>query len=272
MIGLDSAVANRPATRPARQPARGASRERIAGLLVPSAGLLAWELLSRSGELPPNWVPAPSALLRTMLTLTRSGELPIHIGVTLGRVALGFGLGGALGTIFGAAAGQSARLRRLVDPTLQALRSVPSMAWAPLFLLWMGIGESSKIALIAAGVFFPIYLNLCSGILHVDRKLIEVGLLHGYHGLAFVRRILLPAALPAYMVGLRSGLGLGWMFVVAAEIMGASRGLGFLMVDGETTSRPELIMVSIVLFASLGKGTDALLEALSRRLLRWETC
>jgi sulfonate transport system permease protein len=134
----------------------------------------------------------------------------------------------------------------------------------------MGIGESSKIALIAAGVFFPIYLNLCSGILQVDRRLVEVGLLHGYRGLAFVRRVLLPAALPAYLVGLRSGLGLGWMFVVAAEIVGASRGLGFLMVDGETTSRPDLILSSIVLIAGLGKATDALLEALSCRLLRWQ--
>jgi sulfonate transport system permease protein len=208
-------------------------------------------------------------LLRTILTLARSGELAVHVGATLGRVVVGFGLGGLAGTALGALSGQSARFRTLADPTLQAMRSVPSMAWAPLFLLWMGIGEWSKIALIATGVFFPIYLNLSSGILHVDRKLVEVGRLHGYRGFALARRILLPAALPAYFVGLRSGLGLGWMFVVAAEIMGASHGLGFLMVDGETTSRPELILSSIVLFACLGKATDALFEALSRRVFRW---
>jgi sulfonate transport system permease protein len=270
MTAMDPVVAGRPSTESERQALPGRWRGRATGLLLPSVGLVAWEVCSRSGELPPNWVPAPSTLLRTIVRLAESGELLAHVGATLSRVIAGFAVGATLGTLCGAAAGQSARFRKLVDPTLQALRSVPSMAWAPLFLLWMGIGEGSKVALIVAGVFFPIYLNLCEGILHVDRKLLEVGRLHGYRGLAFVRRIVLPATLPAYLVGLRSGLGLGWMFVVAAEIVGASRGLGFLMVDGEQTGRPELIMSSIVLFAILGKATDALLEALSRRLLRWK--
>ena len=244
---------------------------RAAGLLLPTAGLLLWEILSRTSVLPANWMPAPTTIVRTLRDLLVSGDLLAHIASTLARVALGLLFGGSFGTIFGVASGQSSVVRKLVDPTLQALRNIPSMAWAPLFLLWMGIGEVSKVTLIAVGVFFPVYLNLYSGIVNIDPKLIEVGLLYRLSRMDFARRILLPAALPAYLVGLRSGLGLGWMFVVAAEIMGASRGLGYLMVDGQTTSRPELILAALLLFAGFGKLSDAGLESLGRHLLRWKS-
>src|SRR5205085_8841544 len=117
-------------------------------------------------------------------------------------------------------AGYSTILRRLVDPTVQALRAIPSLAWVPLFILWLGIFETSKVALIAVGVFFPIYLGVMGAILSVDRKIVEVGRVFRLSGPAMVRRILLPAVLPAYVVSLRAGLGLGWMFVIAAEFMG----------------------------------------------------
>ena len=133
---------------------------------------------------------------------------------------------------------------------------MPSIAWVPLFILWLGIFEASKIALIAVGVFFPVYLNLMSGIQQVDRKLVEVGRIYGYTGFALVWRVLLPATLPFYVTGLRSGLGLGWMFVLAAEFMGASEGLGYLLIDGEQTGRPQIIIGSIMLFAVLGKSCD----------------
>jgi sulfonate transport system permease protein len=120
------------------------------------------------------------------------------------------------------------------------------------------------VALIAVGVFFPVYLNTLGGILNIDRKLVEVGLVFEMRGFELIRRVLLPATLPSWFIGLRGGLALGWMFVVAAEIMGASRGLGFLMVDGQMTSRPEIIVASIVLFAVLGKLTDAALLTAAR--------
>jgi len=142
------------------------------------------------------------------------------------------------------------------------------MAWIPLFLLWLGIQEASKVTLIAVGAFFPVYLNLLQGILHIDKKLVEVGHVYGYRGLALVRRVLLPATLPAYLTGLRGGLGLAWMFVVAAEIMGASLGLGYVMVDGQTSSRADLILASLLLFAALGKATDWLLVQAGRRFER----
>jgi sulfonate transport system permease protein len=235
---------------------------------VPTLALILWEVLARGGILPPNWLPAPTVIADTIRDLASSGELWGHLAATLARVVAGFALGVAAATVLGVLTGASASLRALLDPTLQALRNIPSMAWIPLFLLWLGIQEASKVTLIAVGAFFPIYLNLVQGILDIDPKLVEVGHVYGYRGLALVRRVLLPATMPAYLVGLRGGLGLAWMFVVAAEIMGASRGLGFVMIDGQASSRADLILASLVLFALLGKATDTLLVVGGRRFLR----
>jgi sulfonate transport system permease protein len=237
-----------------------------AGLIVPGLALILWEALAHIGFLPPNWFPAPSVIARTIRDLGATGELWGHLSATLARVAAGFALGAAVATVLGILTGSSASLRALLDPTLQALRNIPSMAWIPLFLLWLGIQELSKVALIAIGAFFPVYLNLLQGILDIDPKLVEVGHVYGYRGVALVRRVLLPATLPAYLVGLRGGMGLAWMFVVAAEIMGASRGLGYVMIDGETSSRADLILASLLLFAALGKITDSLLVLAGRRV------
>ncbi|MFO1055906.1 MAG: ABC transporter permease [Dongiaceae bacterium] len=249
-----------------RRPRLGGLR----GLLLPALLLAAWEAAARAGWLAPNLLPAPSVVLRTLAELWQAGELPGHIAATLQRVAVGFVAGTAAATLLGALTGYSRTWRELLDPMLQSLRSIPSIAWVPLFILWLGIFEASKVTLIAVGVFFPVYLNLMSGIQGVDRKLIEVGRAYRLSGWQLVRRVLLPATLPAYVVGLRSGLGLGWMFVVAAEYMGADRGLGFLLVDGQMTGRPQQIIGAILLFALLGKATDMALAALGRRLLAWQ--
>ena len=240
------------------------------GLLLPAALLATWALAARFGWLDRSLLPAPADVGNVFARLAREGELQRHLGVTLGRVAVGFLLGGTLATVLGALTGYWTLARRVLDPTLQALRSLPSMAWAPLFLLWLGIDETSKVVLIALGVFFPIYLGLMNGLQNVDRKLVEVGLAHGFSRAALVRRVFFPATLPAFLLSLRTGLSVGWMFVVAAELLGASRGLGFLLVDGQTTGRPALMLVSIGLFAAAGKGTDMALAALNRRLLHWQ--
>ena len=239
----------------------------VLGLVLPVLILIVWEVLSRAGVLAANWFPAPSAIAGTLLDLLHGGELIRHVLVTLARVLAGFLIGTLAATILGGVVGSTPLVRHLLDPTLQALRNIPSMAWVPLFLLWLGIHESSKIALIAVGVFFPVYLNLLSGILTADRKLVEVGQVFRLNKTQLVRRVILPAALPSYLVGLRSGLSLGWMFVVAAEIMGASSGLGYLMIDGQMTGRASVIIASIVLFAIFGKLTDLVIESFGNRLL-----
>jgi sulfonate transport system permease protein len=240
------------------------------GLILPALLLALWEALSRFGIAPPNLLPAPSAVLRSVRDLWLAGELWGHIEITLLRVLLGFLFGTAVATVLGAVSGYSPLWRRLLDPTLQALRSIPSIAWVPLFVLWLGIFEASKVTLIALGAFFPVYLSTMAGIQQVDRKLVEVARIHGYGGAALVRRVLLPATLPAYIVGLRSGLGLAWMFVIAAELLGASEGLGFLLLDGQQTGRPANIIASILLFAVFGKLSDLALAAVSRRFVSWQ--
>src|SRR6266571_4928508 len=232
------------------------------GLLLPLILALGWELVVWLGWSNGRLVPPPSRVFATIADLARSGELVRHIAATLWRVGLGFA--------FGAISGYWSLARRLLDPTVQALRAIPSLAWVPLFILWLGIFETSKIALIAAGVFFPVYLGVMGAILSVDRKIVEVGRVFRLSAPAMVRRILLPAVLPAYVVSLRAGLGLGWMFVLAAEFLGASTGLGFLLIDGQQLGKPAQIVAAIVAFAILGKATDWLIVLVSSPFLRWE--
>jgi sulfonate transport system permease protein len=240
------------------------------GLLLPLALAIAWEIAVRLGLSSGRLVPPPTKVFATIEELAGSGELARHVAATLMRVAAGFGLGVVAGTLFGAISGYWALARRLIDPTIQALRAIPSIAWVPLFILWLGIFETSKVALIAAGVFFPVYLGVMGAILSVDRKIVEVGRIFRLSGPAMIRRILLPAVLPAYVVALRVGLGLGWMFVVAAEFMGASEGLGYLLIDGQQLGKPAQIVAAIVIFAVLGKATDWLLEIATAPWLRWQ--
>jgi len=237
-------------------------------LLVGLAGL--WELAVWLGYSDGRLVPPPSRIWATLVELAGAGELQRHVAVTLMRVAAGFGFGVVAGTLAGAITGYSQITRRLLDPTLQALRAIPSIAWVPLFILWLGIFETSKIALIAVGVFFPVYLGVMGAILSVDRKIVEVGRTFRLSGFAMIRRILLPAVLPAYVVSLRVGLGLGWMFVVAAELIGASEGLGYLLLDGQQLGKPAQILAAIVIFAILGKLTDWLVVLATNPLLRWQ--
>ena len=221
-----------------------ASGSAYLGLLLPVALAIVWEAAVALGIVSGRLMPPPS-----------------RIGATLYDLA---------GTLMGAIAGYSAVVRRIIDPTLQGLRAVPSIAWVPLFILWLGIFEESKVTLIAVGVFFPVYLGVMGAFASVDRKIVEVGRMFRLKGLALVRRILLPAILPAYVIALRSGLGLGWMFVVAAEFMGASEGLGYLLVDGQQLGKPDQIIAAILTFAVLGKLTDYLLVMAFAPFLRWQ--
>jgi sulfonate transport system permease protein len=185
------------------------------------------------------------------------------------RVYAGFALGSALGLAIGAATGLSRRMEALFDPALQALRAIPSLAWVPILLLWMGIDETPKITLIAIGAFFPVQLSVTSGLRGVDRKLVELGKVNRLTQRALFARILLPASLPQLLTGLRTGLSLAWMFMVAAELIAATRGLGYLLSDGRETSRPDLVFGAILLLALLGKLSDGTMKVVETRMLSW---
>ncbi len=240
------------------------------GFVAPLFLAATWEVLVGGGWVNGRLMPPPSRIGATLWDLAQSGELTSYAFATLWRVAAGFGIGAAVGTVLGAASGASLFLRRLMDPTLQALRAIPSIAWVPLFILWLGIFEASKVALIAVGVFFPIYLGVAAAVGGIDRKIIEVGRIFRLTRLEMVRRVTLPAILPAWITALRTGLGLGFMFVVAAEFMGASEGLGYLLVDGQQLGRPDRILAAIIAFAVLGKIADGILVIITRPLLAWQ--
>ncbi|MFO7168844.1 MAG: ABC transporter permease [Chloroflexota bacterium] len=238
-------------------------------LLVPIGLLVLWQVVTALGVFSPSQLPAPLDVLATAGELAARQELAEHILVSVQRVLLGFAIGAGLATLLGGAVGLSRQVEDLLSPTLQALRAIPSLAWVPLLVLWMGVDEGPKLTLVAIGAFFPVYTTFVAGIRQIDRKLIEVGYAYGLTGASLARQVLLPAALPSLLTGLRIGLAQGWLFLVAAELIAASRGLGFLLVDGQNTGRADIIVLSIVLLALIGKLTDALLQRLERRLLFW---
>ncbi|MGY4724554.1 ABC transporter permease [Burkholderia pyrrocinia] len=264
----DDALAPRHAASPRagrRDPLRA---WRVAGLALPFAALALLEYGVRHGWLPDHLVPAPSEILDTLarMGITRVAR---HIGASTLRVAAGFAAGAGLALAVGAAMGLSRRIDALLEPTFQALRAIPSLAWVPVLLLWLGIDEAPKITLIAIGAFFPVHLAVVAGIRDVDRKLVELGAVYRLGPVALFRRILLPAALPQIVTGLRTGLSLAWMFMVAAELIAATRGLGFLLSDGRETGRPDLVFGAILLLALLGKLTDGAMRRIESHWLGW---
>lgn len=281
-MASDLASLLKPARRKQRREQRGgqqrkadpaASRDRLdrwrrAGFLLPVVLLGLIELLVRLGVIPAHMLPAPSTIAQT---LWQTGALRIGRDVAASslRVATGFALGSVLALLLGAAMGLSRRLDALFEPSFQALRAIPSLAWVPVLLLWMGIDEAPKITLIAIGAFFPVHLSVVAGIRDVDRKLVELGAVYRLTSPGLFWRILLPAALPQIFTGLRTGLSLAWMFMVAAELIAATRGLGYMLSDGRETGRPDLVFGAILLLAALGKLTDGGMRAIELRVLRW---
>ena len=272
LAGSIDASGPRAAPSAAAEQARGATRVSLVlvGWVLPVCLAVGWEACVRLGFASGRLMPPPSRVAQTFYGLAATGDLWTHLWATSWRVGAGFALGAVGGIAVASLTGASSTARRVLDPTLQALRSIPSIAWVPLFILWLGIFESSKVALIAVGVFFPVYLGVAGAILSVDRKLVEVGRVFRLSPWALVRRVLVPAVLPETVTALRSGLGLGFMFVVAAEFMGASEGLGYLLVDGQQLGKPDQILAAIIAFALLGKAADSVLLACTAPFLRWQ--
>ena len=241
----------------------------LLGLVVPAVLVVVWHVLVATGVFAPHQLPEPLTVAGTLYGMAVSGELWGHIFVTLQRVALGILLGVTVGIVFGTATGLFGLVNDLFDPLLQSMKNIPSLAWVPLFLLWFGIGEAATVYLIALGAFFPVYLSLSTGIQDVDDDLLEVARVYDVGRFESLRWVVFPAALPSLLVGIRGGVGLAWMFVVAAELIAASQGLGFLMSDGRSLSRPDIIIGSILLFAFFGNLSDLGVKAIQRRVVYW---
>jgi sulfonate transport system permease protein len=241
----------------------------VARLVVPLALLAAWWAATAGGWIKSYQLASPRDVVRELIDLAQSGLLWRDLGASIERVAIGFAIALGVALVLGSLVGGSRLAERVLDPTLQGIRAVPSLAWVPLILLWLGIGETAKITLVAIGAFFPIYVALVSGIRGVDRKLVEVGTIFGLSRIALIVRVLVPATLPQLLVGARIGLTQAWLFLVAAELLAASNGVGFLLTDGQQTTRTDEILVAILLFAACGKLSETLMRVLERRLVGW---
>jgi len=245
-------------------------RERASvAFALPLLLLAAWAWATTVGGIKVYQLASPADVARELGALAASGLLWKNVAASVERVAVGFAVASAVAIVLGTSVGLSRRTEAALDPTLQALRAVPSLAWVPLLLLWLGIGETAKITLIAIGAFFPIYVNLVAGIRGVDRKLIEVARVLGVRGFDLARRVVVPAALPSLLVGARIGLTQAWLFLVAAELLASTRGLGFMLTEGQQISRTDEILTAILLLALCGKLSESGMRALEKRLLHW---
>ncbi len=239
------------------------------GWILPVFLIGVWEIASRLGDIPANILPAPSNVVAALWKLTLSGEIFRHIYVSSWRALTGFAIGGSVGFLLGLANGLSTTSREVSDTTLQMVRNIPHLALIPLVILWFGIDEEAKLFLVALGVFFPIYINTLHGIRTVDPQLTEMGRIYGMSHAELFVRVILPGALPSIFVGLRYALGIMWLTLIVAETISASSGLGYMAMQAREFLLIDVVVLSILIYALLGKLADSAARALERVFLQW---
>jgi sulfonate transport system permease protein len=243
--------------------------KRVLPWVVPMTILLAWQAASVFGLTAQQVMPAPTAVAEAFWRVTRSGELLRDIGTSTWRAFTGFAIGGSFGFVFGMANGLSNLSEKLTDTTLQMLRNIPHLALIPLVILWFGIGEEAKLFLVALGVFFPIYVNTLHGVRSVDRQLLEMGRAYGMSHRMIFWQVVFPGALPSIFIGLRYGMGIMWLTLIVAETISASSGIGFMAMNAREFMMVDVVVVSILVYAALGKLADSTVRLLERRCLSW---
>lgn len=240
----------------------------IGGAIIPLAILGVWQSVTSSGLVPAYRLPPPATVVGAAIQLADTGDLWIHIAISVQRVLLGFAIGAVIGLAGAAIVGLTKAGEILLSPTLAAFRAIPSLALVPLLLLWMGIGEDSKVTLIAIGAFFPVFTTVSLALRQVDPHSIEMARSFSLRGFALFRTVQLPSVVPSIMSGLRLALAQSWLFLVAAELIAASMGLGWLLTDSQSTGRVDRILLAIVLLALLGTLTNGILSVVQKYLLR----
>lgn len=241
----------------------------LAPLSVQLLVLLAWYLLCRYEVFPPTLLIPPALVWQTIVDLWNSGDLQTHMGWSLRRVALGYGIGVSAGIAVGAALGSSRRLETWFGPTLDILKQVPVFAWAPMMIVLLGIEEASKLAFIAVACFYPVLLNTSQGVKSVQKKLLEVGEVFGLSRRESFLRIVVPSALPPVLTGMRQSIALAWMAVVSAELMGADSGIGFFMTYSRQLFQMDGVIAGFLLVGVVGIATNALFGGLQKWLVPW---
>ena len=261
----------RPALRSGRAAARMAwlSGSGLRRVVSPVLILLLWQVASSTGLVSPQTLASPLQIMATTRTLIADGTLPHNLLVSLLRAGSGLAIAIVAGIGLALVAGLARIGEDAIDAPMQMVRTLPALALVPLFILWFGIGETPKVALVALGAMFPIYLNLFKGIRSVDPKLLEMARTLGLSRTQTIRQIVLPGALPDLLVGLRFSVGMSWLMLVVAEQVNANSGIGHMMMDAQDFLRTDIILVGLLVYAALGLISDQIVRTLERVLLVW---
>ncbi|MDH2384349.1 ABC transporter permease [Bradyrhizobium sp. CER78] len=238
-------------------------------LILPAITLPIWIVGTDRGWLPEQILPCPGDVLHTLRDMIASGELAQHAGYSLRRVALGFAIGAAAGLVVGSAMGLSRRVDDYVRPLFTAIAQVPALAWIPLAMLLLGIGEGLKIVVIAKAAFVPVVMNTSAGIANVPRAFVEVGETFRFTPLQMLRHVVLPGAIPPIFTGLRYGLTHAWIALVSVELLASSEGLGYLLVWGRQMFWLDTVLVAMIVIGVIGFLSDRVLAVVETRLQRW---
>ncbi|TDC56123.1 ABC transporter permease [Actinomadura sp. KC345] len=263
----DPAVGRPSAKKPAARAKR--ARFRTRRLITPVALLVLGQVLAQTGVLDPDKLPPPSDVLAAGWRLAADGTLDGYLLDSLRRAVAGLLIGGLLALALGTLAGLLRSGDDLIDPTVQMARMLPHLGLVPLLIIWLGIGESTKITLVALGAFFPIYLNTYAGIRGIDERLVEAARTCGLTAPERIRDVVLPGALPSVFIGVRLAFAAGWLSLVVGEQVNGDGGLGFMMMEAREFSQTDVVVLGLVVYAALGLLSDLALRAGERRLLSW---
>lgn len=237
--------------------------------LIPVLLVLLWQLLTGYDLLSATILPQPLQVVKAFLKLVNNGDLLHYVGSSAKRALSGFIIGGGIGFALGLLNGLSFSAEKLTDSSIQMLRTIPHLALIPLVILWFGIGEESKLVLVSLGVFFPIYLNTFHGIRSIDPGLLEMGRVYGLKGFSLFWDIILPGALPSILVGVRYSLGVMWLTLIVAETVAADSGIGYMASTAREFMQMDVIVLSLIVYALLGKLSDLIAKTMENTWLQW---
>ncbi|OPX43286.1 putative aliphatic sulfonates transport permease protein SsuC [Ruminiclostridium hungatei] len=232
--------------------------------------LVTWQIVSVLNIFPPMLVPSLKSVAENLAEQLKTGLLFSDLSVSLVRVMKGYFFGGLLGLSFGVFMGISAFANRFFSGIFDGIRQIPGLAWLPLIILWFGIGDTSKVVLIAKGTFFPVLLNTIDGIRNTDKGYLEVARLYGIKKLELIRKVYFPSAVPFVFVGLRLGAGMAWMSVVGAEMLASSSGLGYRISNAQQLMRSNELIVDMIVVGVIGWLVDLILRKITKKVLRWK--
>ncbi|WP_454193031.1 ABC transporter permease [Paenibacillus sp. Marseille-Q7038] len=242
----------------------------LRGALLPIGILALWQILSGTGTISQQMFSSPWLIVKQYFYLTSSGELPHHLRISVVRASLGFLFGASSGLILGMLVGMYRPVEEVLNPTVQMIRTIPLLAITPLFIMWFGFGELSKVLLISMGAFFPLYVNTFLGVRNVDSKLFDVARVMEFSRFSQVVKLVIPAALPNILLGIRLSLSIAWLCLVVAELLGADTGVGYMIQEARSFMQTDVMFVGITIFALVGKLSDSVVRMLENRLLRWQ--